>query len=1032
MAKINFKLLITLVLFSFCKVTVAQFSSFAFERFTIEDGLSNNSINAVLQTSDGFLWVATKDGLNRFDGQNFVIFKHDPTIANSLPENYVMSLYESRDGTFWIGTWGGGLCKYDPVHESFIHIDTHLENDAYVQCIEEDALGWLWFGTYTGGLFKYNPKTKRALSFNINTNSPLRLTNNNVTSLAINEDNSLWIGTWGGGFCFFVEKKNYVKHFVHTTDKNSLSNNNIWFVQKDENDKVIVSSDLGVDLYDPVTDRFTHNLNIDRKFQVYLNSPIRQTFRDGYGRLWIGTYEYQGLLMIEKDRKGETLIQRIIREQDDPQSLTMNRIRWIYQDHKKNIWIGTEDGLNKLPATKPFVQFRFFTTRKLSLGGRVVSGIVEGKDSILWIGFAGSGFDKIDLKNNEIEHFKNIPGNSNSLIQSDVTSIYQDKFGKIWIGTAHFGLDQFDPKTRSFKHFIVDANIPRSVDLNWIQAILETKDGTLLVGTNAGLSVFNRSTQKLSPFKPVIKDETPFPTVFSTNALFEDAEENLWVGTWLDGLFRYDKKAEKFSRYIPDANNPNSISANKITCVMEDSHGFIWIGTHSGGINKFEKSTGKFYRFSTKHGLPNDVVFGILEDGEGNLWISTLNGLSKFDPQSGKFRNYDVSDGIIHNQFNWHASFKNKPGQMYFGTINGFISFHPDSVKIDPIPPSVALTSFKVFGKEAALPQSLPATKEIMLNYDQNFFSIAFTALDIAPSHKHQFKYFLEGIDPDWVSSEQRSIAYYTDINPGKYKFYVEACNADGVWSEPVKLSIVIFPAWWMTWWFKVFVSLCVIALGYLAYLYRLKQLLAIQNIRLNIANDLHDEIGSNLSSISVDSQMLLRSSSLDETEQELASFIGNTAKETVETMRDIIWFINPRNDFDTDMVIKMKETAAKLLAGIIWTFNVPSDIKFEKFNLEVRRNIFLIYKEALHNIVRHAETKTCLIDMSGNANFITLLIKDEGKGFDLKTVQENNGLRSIKRRAEKINASLSIKGEVGNGTCITLVVSYNSQKRLI
>lgn len=1032
MLKSYLKIVLALIIFILDEFSLAQFSSFAFERYTIEDGLSNNSINAVLQTSDGFLWVATKDGLNRFDGQNFVVFKHDPTTANSLPENYVMSLYESRDETFWVGTWGGGLCKYDPVHESFIHINTHLENDAYVQCIEEDAFGWLWFGTYTGGLFKYNPKTKQTFSFNINTKNPLRITNNNVTSLSINEDNSLWIGTWGGGFSLFNEKKNFVKNFIHSADKNSLSNNNIWFVKKDENNKVLISSDFGVDLYDPATNTFLHNLNIDQQFEIYLNSPVRQTFRDSYGRLWIGTYEYQGLLMIEKDRKGETFTQRIVREQDDPQSLTMNRIRWIYQDHKKNIWIGTEDGLNKLPATKPFTQYRFFTSRKISLGGRVVSGVVEGKDSILWIGYGGSGFDKIDLKNNAIEHYKNIPGNSNSLVQSDVTAIYEDKFGKIWIGTAHYGVDQFDPKTGNFKHFVMDANDAHRDDLNWIQAILETKDGSLLVGTNAGLSVFNRSTQKLSPFKPVIKNKISFPEVFSTNALFEDAEENLWVGTWLDGLFRYDKKAEKFYRYLPDANNPNSISANKITCVMEDSQGFIWIGTHSGGINKFQKSTGKFYRFSTKHGLPNDVVFGILEDGGGNLWISTLNGLSKFDPRTGKFRNYDVSDGIIHNQFNWHASFKNKIGQMYFGTINGLISFHPDSVKIDPVPPSVALTSFKVFGKEAALPQSLPATKEIMLNYDQNFFSIAFTALDIAPSHKHQFRYFLEGIDPAWVSSEQRSIAYYTDINPGKYKFYVEASNADGIWSKPITLSIIISPAWWMTWWFKVLIVLFIIALGYLAYLYRLKQLLAIQNIRLNIANDLHDEIGSNLSSISVDSQMLLKSSSLDETEQQLASFIGNTAKETVETMRDIIWFINPRNDFDTDMVIKMKETAAKLLAGIIWTLNVSPEVKFEKFNLEIRRSIFLIYKEVLHNIIRHAETKTCLIEMSGNANFVTLLIKDEGKGFDLKTVQENNGLRSIKRRAEKINASLTINSEVGNGTCITLVISYGKQKRLI
>ncbi len=1025
MQKFYLKILTGLFFFTLSEASTAQFRSFAFERLTIEDGLSNNSINCILQTSDGFLWIATKDGLNRFDGQSFVVFKHDPASANSLPENYIMSLFESRDKTFWIGTWGGGLCKYDPVHESFVKIKTNLHDDNYIECIDEDKEGSLWFGTLTGGLFKYNRKTTQVWNFSTSEKSSPRLINNTITSLIINDDNTLWLASWGGGLSFFDEQGKVVSHFTHKANSNSLSHNNIWFIKIDESGKILLSTDYGVDLFDPNSKSFTHNLNMANQFQSILNSPIRQTFRDSYNRLWIGTYEYRGLFMIEKGNSGEEEIHHILREEDNPQSLTMNRIRWIYEDHKRNIWIGTEDGLNKLPAVKPFIQYRFFPTRKIRLGGRVVSGIVEEHDGVLWVGYGGAGFDKIDLRSNSIQHFKNIPNYPNSLNEDDVTTIFEDKFGKIWIGTTHSGVNRFDPQTHSFKHFYIDINNPAHVDLNWIQQILETKDGMLLIGTNAGLELFDRASQTISNFNPKVNGKNIFPKIFSINALFEDRSENLWIGTWLDGLYRYDKKAQKIYQYLPDDKNSNSISANKITCITEDSHGFIWLGTHSGGINKFDKSTGKFYRYSTKHGLPNDVVFGILEDGKGFLWISTLNGLAKFDPRKEKFRNYDVSDGVIHNQFNWHASFINKSGQMYFGTINGFISFHPDSVKIDPDPPSVALTSFKVFGKEAALPQSLPTTKEILLNYDQNFFSIEFTALDIAPSHKHQFAYFLEGIDPDWVFSEQRSIAFYTDINPGKYKFFIKACNADGVWSSPVTLSIIISPAWWMTWWFKVIVGFSLLTLGYLAYLYRLRQLLAIQNIRLNIANDLHDEIGSNLSSISVDSQMLLSSSSLNETEQQLASFIGKTAKETVETMRDIIWFINPKNDFDTDMVIKMKETAAKLLVGINWSFQVSAEIKFEKFNLEVRRNIFLIYKEVLHNIVRHANALTCLIEFSETTNSILLVVKDDGVGFDKKTVQENNGLRSIQRRAEKINAGIDIISEIGKGTVIKLSVPF-------
>jgi ligand-binding sensor domain-containing protein len=1020
------KLLIAVLLFYINYALVAQVQYFSFEHFKISDGLSNNSINAVLQTKDGFIWIATKDGLNRFNGQNFVIFKHDQTSVKSIPENYVMSLFESRDGTFWVGTWGGGLCKYDPVHESFIKIKTNLANDNYVQCISEDKNGSLWFGTLNGGLFKYSPQSKQTINYNTETGGSLKITNNNITSLVLNEDNTLWIGTWGNGFSYFDEQNKIVKNFTHGANKNSLSNNNVWFLQNDQNNKLLISSDYGVDLYDPEKDLFTHNLNVENKFQRFINYPIRQTFRDSYNRLWIGSYEYQGLFMIEKDQKGETQVHRILKEEDDPQSLTMNRIRWIYEDRKRNIWIGTEDGLNKLPALKPFVHFRYFPMRKISLGGRVVSGIIEGKDSILWVGFNGAGFDKIDLRKNIIRHFNHNPNNLNSLSEDDVTSIFLDRFGKMWIGTTHSGLNSFNTKTNSFKHFAFDSP---NADRNWIQQILETKDGTLLIGTNAGLDIFNRSSETFSVFNPHVNGKNIFPKNFSTNALFEDREENLWVGTWLDGLFRYDKKTQTFYHYMPDYKNPHSISANKITCIMEDSHGFIWLGTLNGGVNKFDKSTGKFYHYSAKQGLPNDVVFGILEDAKGFLWISTLNGLAKFDPIKEKFRNYDVSDGIIHNQFNWHASYKSKSGLMYFGTVNGFMSFHPDSVKIDPSAPSIALTSFKVFGKETTLPQSLPATKEILLDYNQNFFSIEFAALDIAPNHKHNFAYLLEGVDPDWVLSGLRSIVFYTGVAPGRYKFFVKACNADGVWSLPLSLSIIISPAWWMTWWFKVIVGIILLTLGYLVYLYRLRQILKIQKIRLNIANDLHDEIGSNLSSISVDSQMLLSNGSLDETQQELASFISKTAKETVETMRDIIWFINPNNDFGKDMIFKMRETAAKLLAGIKWSFQVSSDVTLEEFNLEIRRNIYLIYKEALNNIVRHSNSQSCEIELRKLDNALLLMIKDDGKGFNERKVQENNGLRSIKRRAENINAVVKINSEIGKGTVVNLSVPFGIHK---
>ncbi|NWF91019.1 MAG: hypothetical protein HXY50_16355 [Ignavibacteriaceae bacterium] len=480
---------------------------------------------------------------------------------------------------------------------------------------------------------------------------------------------------------------------------------------------------------------------------------------------------------------------------------------------------------------------------------------------------------------------------------------------------------------------------------------------------------------------------------------------------------------QKVIHYLPNPNNRTSINCNKVTFITEDSKGNIWIATHSGGLNKYNKSSDSFTHYTTRNGLPNDVVFGVQEDDAQNLWISTLNGLAKFNPSNETFRIYDQSEGILHNQFNWRASFKDKTGKLYFGGLKGFIVFDPSAILIDSSKLPLAFTSFKVFDKEATLPQSLPATKEIVLQYFQNFFSIEYAALDMALPHKHKYSYMLEGVDKDWINSGTRTTAYYTDIDPGNYKFLVKTSNADNVWSDPISLSILIQPAWWMTWWFKVIIILGLIILAILIYKYRVAQLLKIERIRYNIASDLHDEIGSNLSSISVDGQMLMKSNSLTEYERELSSNISKTASLTLDAMRDIIWFINPRNDEGEDIIFKMKETAAKLLPGMEWSFTASDGIKFDLFSLEQRRNIFLIYKEALTNVVRHSKAAKCAINILNKTDEMNISVVDNGEGFDLKSVKENTGILSMMKRAEKINGKIKLESSIGKGTSVSLSV---------
>lgn len=1018
----SFLRILLVIILLLCQIVYTQNNSYKFERFTINNGLSNNSVNCVLQTHDGYLWIATKDGLNRFDGQTFKVFKKNASQKNSLPENYIMHLYEDRKHILWIGTWGVGLCRYDPIQEEFIRVDKSNNND-FVQSIVEDTDGNLWYGTTLNGLKKYNPITNEIVTYNSKSEKNKRIPADNVTSTFFQNKNTLWISTWGSGIFKINTITNEFEQYKRNSEKNSISDDLVWSIGKTNDNSLYICTNRGLDLLDTQNNSFTKHPNIKEENHKLLTTSVRFALTDHVGRIWIGTYNYQGLVILSKKENNEYTFEHLLNRDDDPYSLICQRIRWIYEDKQKNIWFGTEDGLNKLPKTKEFEQYTYMPNRSNSLGGRVVSSIYEGKNKTLWVGFGGNGFDKIDLITNHITHFKSNAQNENTLSANDVITLIEDKEGTIWLGTSNGGLNRYNPKTNSFKSYMVNSTNLFSIKSNWVQQVLETSDGNLLVGTNDGLQTFDRRSERFEAYKPIVNTkEVLIPDLFSVNSLYEDKQKNIWIGTWLDGLYRYDPAEKRITHYSPKTQQ-NTISGNKISSIIQDQKGNIWIGTFSNGLNKMDKYKNKFSYYNTSNGLPNDCVFGILEDENGLIWISTMKGLAKLNPVDGNIRVYDIEDGLVNNQFNWHAYHKNAQGKMYFGGINGFVSFFPSSIKKESETPNVVLTSFKVFDKEAPLPRSLPTTNEINLSHDQNFFSIDFTALDLTPMYKHQFAYMLEGLDPQWVLSGTRTTAFYTDIKHGYYRFLVKATNADGVWGNPTSISILINPAWWNTWWFKVITIGFIISLIFAGYRYRVTQLLKIEKIRFSIASDLHDEIGSNLSSISVDSQSLMSSTTLNNSERELSIDISKTAKATVDAMRDIIWFINPKNDVNEDIIFKMKQTAAKLLSNLEWSFNASPDARIDSFNLEVRRNIFLLYKEALTNVVHHSKAVKCDITISRNSKNFCLSIVDNGVGFELKDFKSSTGIRSMEARAKKMNSKLNISSSINQGTRIELVI---------
>ncbi len=1007
----------------FCISHVYAQNNFRFERITIDNGLSNNSINAILQTEDGFMWVATKDGLNRYDGQGFKVYKYNPADPGSLPENYVMSLYEDQDGLLWVGTWGGGLCSYNADCDNFIRYRADGEKDDFIQCLSGDDQHNIWFGTTEGGLFCLPASGEKILSWSEKDTTGHYIPSKNITSIITGPDNWLWLGTWGNGLIRFNPQTSEYKRYSNaSTDKISLSSDFIRSILNDRDSTLIICTFKGLNTMDLGSGNIHKPDQFEQHYQEFATHTIACALKDNKKRLWLGSYDYYGLALIQTNSKGSDTIDLFVNEDDNPASISIDRIRCIYEDKKSNIWIGTENGLNKLPNYQPFRQYRHLPLRAYSIGGRVVSGFCSTGPGILWVGYGGGGFDKIDLHSDRITHFRSKSNDPNSLSNNDVTSMYTSGDGIIWISTMNGGLNQYDPVTGKFISYNINTNRPYSVRSNWIQQVLETRGGLFLIGTNSGLDLFDKKHARFHPFIPELKDGEPvIPENIPVNALFEDSKGRIWISGWLYGLYCLDLQEKSLTRYLPDPDEPGCITSNKIITVFEDSHNRLWFGTHSGGLCMLDENEQIFKSYTTNNGLPNDVVFGILEDKTGNLWISTMRGLARLNPLTSEIRVYDQLDGLINNQFNWRASFKNEDGTFFFGGINGFISFRPEEIRKDTIPPQVAITNFKVFNKETAIHQSFPTSKSIELKHNQNFFSVEFTALDMAPSQKHRYMYMLEGIDPEWVESGTRTTAFYTDIRHGAFRFLVKACNADDIWSEPVSMDISVLPAWWNRLWVKILGLLSIFGIGILFTRLRLWHLLEIERIRLNIARDLHDEMGSNLSSISVDSQQLIRSKNLSKEEKELAGDIYRTTNETIDSIRDIIWFINPKNDGGENLIFKMRERAASVLAGKNWTFHVSEDLKLDSLKLEVRRNIFLIFKESLTNVVRHSKATLCDIFLRKTGNELQIEISDNGKGFDVRDTKKQGGLQNIYYRAGKIHARVVLKSESGKGTSLSL-----------
>ena len=846
-----------------------QSKAIDFERLSIADGLSQSSVNCILQDRQGFMWFGTEDGLNKYDGYTFTVYRHDPYVTYSLSNNYVLSMMEAADGSIWIGT-RGGLNKFNRTEEKFTRYpipETPRQsfNSDYVWTIHEDAGGELWIGTDGGGLAAFDRKAGKFTRYNSQADDFQGLGAHPVLAIFEDAEGILWIGTDGGGLNKFDRTSGKITRYqTQAGNAHGISDNTVRSICANAGGGLWVGTGMGgLNKFDPKTERFSCYQNQATDPHSLSNNSVNSVFSDRSGKLWVGT---RGGLH-QFDGRDETFTRYQHRE-NERQSISSNNILSIFEDAGGILWVGTQGGgLNKFDGKgREFVHYHNQPDDPKSLSHNFVRSIYEDSGCTLWIGTQGGGLNRFDRTTKTFRHYLDPLGSTT------VFAVFEDRAGTMWIGTSD-GLFKTGRKKDVFTGYHNRADNPKSLSHNIVRCVYEDSGGTLWIGTQGGgLNRFDRTTETFTRY--LHQSENPQgpgnTVVFS---IIEDRAGILWVGT-SGGLIEFDRKEKTWICHNNLAGDTASISDNTVASIYEDSRNILWIGTR-GGLNRYDRRNKVFSHYREKDGLPNDVIYGILEDRQGRLWLSTNKGISRFNPETETFTNYDERDGLQSDEFNAGAFHQGRSGRMYFGGLNGFNEFVPDQVKDNAYVPPVVITKLLLFNQPVSvhdrtvLRQDIGATKEIVFKHTDYIFAFEFSALNYRQSEKNRFSYRLEGFDKDWIDTDHKHRrATYTNLPPGEYQFRVKASNDDGCWNEEgASMKITVLPPFWKTWWFRALLALAMISLVVFVYWLRTRSM----RVRNEELSELNKQLDSSNRKLAVSNQDLNRAiSELKQTNQKL------------------------------------------------------------------------------------------------------------------------------------------------------------------
>ena len=799
-----------------------------FERLTTADGLSNNEVLSLLQDKNGFIWVGTFNGLNRYDGHSVTVYKNEVGNQNSLSSNIIRAIHEDEHGILWLATSNGGLNRFDPATNTFTHYLNDPENSNSLSgnsiiSLYQDKNGFLWLGTHSNGVDRFDPVTETFTHFP-------ELNEGSVESIIEDQEGNIWVAVFRGGLAKFNPETGIMTRFRHDpatsdglrTDQlrwlHEDINGNIWLAMQDQGFGRLVGEDENDQSVDIIHYQDDQSIN-----SSIFDGRITRVYEDSSGNIWMG-----GNKGIAQYDPQTSEINHYYHVSTDLNSLSHDVITAFIEDQNGILWIGTlGGGVSKFnPATERFTRYQHDPNDENSLGRGSIKAAYVDKSGILWLGSASSGLARVDPDSGQITHYQHDPEDSNSLSENRVWAILQDSTDTFWVGTWG-GLDQFDPESGQF----------RNMHQSRILAAYEDSSNVMWFGTvDDGLLRYDRETGEFQIFS-ADPDNPNSLSDSAVSAILEDSTGAFWIGTWNGGLNRLDRDTGNVQVYRHDPSNTQSLSNERVEVLFEDQKGQLWIGT-GNGLNKFERESETFTHYTEKDGLPENWILGILEESvtdnqNGFLWISTKMGLSRFDPETNTFQNYDESDGLQANPSD-RGHIKSDSGEMIFGTSSGATSFHPNQLTDNAYIPPIEITNFKLLnqpvpiGEDLSLKQAIWETDDLILTYEDDIITFEFTALSYANPEENLLQYKMEGFDDDWSPPGTDHSTTYTNLDPGDYVFRVRGSNSDGVWNEEgTALRITITPPWWQTTWFRVLVLVLLVGLAYGAYRWRVRNIQA-------------------------------------------------------------------------------------------------------------------------------------------------------------------------------------------------------------